>query len=191
MNDHPFRCACACACAGRRRLLHVFGGVAVGAVLGLAGCGKQGRDAVPLAAVDFGEGTVCSLDGMVLADYAGPKGQIRFAGTADPVYFCDTVELLAELLQPEQVRKVDAVYVQDMGKADWERPRGQWIDARTALYVVGSRRHGSMGPTIASFAVEADARKFVGEHGGTLLRYAEITPAMVDLGGGAKTDARM
>lgn len=187
MKDHPVRCAC----AGRRQLLHVVGGVAAGAVLVLAGCGKQGNDAVTVAAVDFGEGTVCSLDGMVLADYAGPKGQIHVAGKAEPVYFCDTVELLADLLQPEQVRKIAAVYVQDMGKADWERPRGHWIDAKTALYVLGSRRHGSMGPTIASFALEADARKFVGEHGGTVLRFAEITPAMVDLGGGAKTDSRM
>jgi len=48
-----------------------------------------------------------------------------------------------------------------------------------------------MGPTIASFALEADARKFVGEHGGRLHGFAEITPAMVDLGGGAKTDSRM
>lgn len=180
-----------CACERRRQVLRGAAWAAVGAVFGLAGCGRQGGEAVTVAAVDFGESTVCSLDGMVLADYAGPKGQIRFAGTADPVYFCDTVELLAELLQPEQVRKVAAVYVQDMGKADWERPRGQWIDARTALYVVGSRRHGSMGPTIASFALEADGRKFVGEHGGTLHRFADITPAMVDLGGGAKTDTRM
>lgn len=187
MKDHPVRCAC----EGRRRVLNLAVWAAAGAALSLGGCGKTGGDAAAAAPVDFGESTVCSLDGMVLADYPGPKGQIRFAGTADPVYFCDTVELLAELLQPEQVRKVDAVYVQDMGKADWERPRGQWIDARTALYVVGGRRHGSMGPTIASFALEADARKFVGEHGGRLHRFAEITPAMVDLGGGAKTDSRM
>lgn len=187
MNHHPVRCLC----EGRRRVLRLTAWSAVGAVLGLTGCGRQGDDAVTVAAVDFGEGTVCSLDGMVLADYAGPKGQIHFAGKAEPVYFCDTVELLAELLQPEQVRKVAAVYVQDMGKTDWERPRGQWIDARTALYVHGSRRHGSMGPTIATFALEPDARKFVGEHGGTVLRFAEITPAMVDLSGGAKTDTRM
>lgn len=187
MNEHPVRCAC----QGRRRLLQLAALSAAGVALDLAGCGGANDDAPAVAAVDFGDGTVCSLDGMVLADYAGPKGQIRFEGAVDPVYFCDTVELLAELLQPEQIRKVVAVYVQDMGKTDWERPRGQWIDARTALYVVGSRRHGSMGPTIASFALEADALTFVGEHGGKLHRFAEITPAMVDLGGGAKTDARM
>lgn len=186
MNEYPVRCAC----EGRRRLLRLAAWSAAGAVLALGGCGGKGDDGVTVAAVEFGEGTVCSLDGMVLADYAGPKGQIHFSGTATPVYFCDTVELLAELLQPEQIRKVAAVYVQDMGKADWERPRGHWIDAVSALYVVGSRRHGSMGPTIASFALEADAQTFIGAHGGTLHRFAEITPAMVDLGGGAKTDSR-
>jgi len=120
MKDHPVRCAC----EGRRRVLKLGVWAAAGAVLSLGGCGKTGGDAATAAAVDFGEGTVCSLDGMVLADYAGPKGQIRFAGTADPVYFCDTVELLAELLQPEQVRKFYSLYVQHLEKPDWERPRG-------------------------------------------------------------------
>ena len=52
------------------------------------------------------------------------------------------------------------IYVQDMARADWERPRGHWIDATAAFYVKGSRKHGSMGPTLASFAQEADARAF-------------------------------
>ena len=37
----------------------------------------------------------------------------------------------------------------------------------------------------------ADARRFAGEHGGTVLKYAEIKPEMVDLSGGAKFDQRM
>lgn len=84
---------------------------------------------------------------MLLADYPGPEAQIFYAGQAAPLFFCDTVELVNTLLRPEQVRKMVAVYVQDMGQADWERPRGDWIDAQTALYVLGSKRHGSMGPT--------------------------------------------
>lgn len=187
MKEHPARCAC----HARRRVLGLAAWSSIGALLVVSGCGDRAGDGTTTAAVEFGDATACSLDGMILADYPGPKGQILYEGAAEPAYFCDTVELLAELLQPEQVRKVAAVYVQDMGQAEWERPRGHWIDARTALYVRGSRRHGSMGPTIATFAQEVHARAFIGEHGGTLLRFAEITPAMVDLGGGAKTDARM
>lgn len=116
---------------------------------------------------------------------------MRFAGQDKPSFFCDTVELFATLLAGEQVRAAQAVYVQDMGQADWNAPKGHWIDAKTAVYVVGGKRHGSMGPTIGSFAQEADAKKFAGEYGGKVLRFAEITPAMVDLSGGALHDTRM
>ena len=57
--------------------------------------------------------------------------------------------------------------------------------------MLGSKRKGSMGPTIASFAQEADAKKFVEQYGGQLLRYGDIKPAMVDLSGGALHDTRM
>ena len=78
-----------------------------------------------------------------------------------------------------------------MGAADWNAPQGHWIDAKTAVYVVGGKRHGSMGPTIASFAQEADAAKFATEYGGKVLRFAQITVDMVDLSGGALHDTRM
>ncbi len=48
-----------------------------------------------------------------------------------------------------------------------------------------------MGPTIASFSQEADATKFAAEYGGKVLRFADITPDMVDLSGGALHDTRM
>jgi len=57
--------------------------------------------------------------------------------------------------------------------------------------VLGSKRHGSMGPTAASFATESAAQTFMQQHGGRLLRYAEIQPGMVDLSGGALHDTRM
>jgi len=128
---------------------------------------------------------------MLLADYPGPKGQILYADAKAPVYFCDTVELVSSLLRPEQVRAVKGAWVQDMGKADWAQPRGQWLDAKLAIYVIGSRKRGSMGPTLATFAAEADATKFIAENGGKPLRFGEITPEMVDLSGGALHDAKM
>jgi copper chaperone NosL len=155
----------------------------------LAACSRQ-EEAAP-APSDIVAGLSCDLDGMLLADYPGPKAQLRYQDQATPVFFCDTLELLATLLRPEQVRPVQAAWVQDMGQADWAQPQGHWIDAHSALYVLGSKRHGSMGPTAASFAREEDARAFIAQHGGRLLRLAEITPDMVDLGGGAKADQRM
>ena len=181
MTSHP------CTCRTRRQLL---GWATLGAAAALVGCSRTETTA-SLAPVEIDRATSCELDGMLLADYPGPKAQVHYAGQDKPAFFCDTVELFNTLLAGEQVRAVQAAYVQDMGRADWNAPEGHWIDAKTAFYVLGSKRHGSMGPTIASFAQEADATKFTTEYGGKLLRFADITVDMVDLKGGALHDTRM
>ncbi|MBC3911180.1 nitrous oxide reductase accessory protein NosL [Undibacterium umbellatum] len=156
----------------------------------LMACG-QSTTSKSITPVEIDPHTTCDLDGMLLADYPGPKAQIFYEGKESPTFFCDTVEMFHTLLSPEQVKAVSAAYVQDMGKADWDQPRGNWIPAKEGFYVLGSKRHGSMGPTIASFAQEADAKKFIGQWGGKFLRYVEIKPDMVDLSGGALHDTRM
>lgn len=195
-----YRCSCRVrardaalshACPDRRRVLGLVALAALGAVGGLTGCGDQAAETQSLAPVEIDRATSCELDGMLLADYPGPKAQVHFAGQAQPSFFCDTVELFNTLLAGEQVRAVRAVYVQDMGATDWDKPQGHWIDAKTALYVLGSKRHGSMGPTIASFAKEADASRFATEYGGKVLRFTDIKADMVDLSGGALHDTRM
>lgn len=157
----------------------------------LAACGQSGDTAKGPVAVEINAETTCALDGMLLADYPGPKAQIHYADRPEPEFFCDTVEMFGLYFKPEQVRSITAMLVQDMGKADWNQPRGAWIDAKTAWYVVGSRRHGSMGPTIASFAQQADAEKFAAEQGGKPLHFNAITPNMAVLDGGALHDSRM
>ena len=160
------------------------------AVAALAGCG-QSDTAITVAPLTISQDTSCSLDGMLLADYPGPKAQIHYAGQTEPEFFCDTVEMFHTYLNPEQIRAVKGLFVQDMGRADWDEPRDHWIDAKTAFYIHGSKRHGSMGPTIASFAQEKDAVEFAAEYGGKLYRFAEITPDMVILDGGALHDKSM
>lgn len=164
--------------------------LAAGSALWLAGCGQAATEA-PATPKAVDSATACDLDGMLLVDYPGPKAQVHYAGTAAPVFFCDTVELFATLLKPEQLRTVRAAYVQDMALADWDKPVGHWIAAKDAHYVVGSKRHGSMGPTFASFGAAEAAQKFVAQWGGQVLRYDAITPAMTDLSGGARHDAKM
>ncbi|PLQ01683.1 nitrous oxide reductase accessory protein NosL [Cupriavidus pauculus] len=155
----------------------------------LAACSRSAQ--VAIGAADFDPATTCDLDGMLLADYPGPKAQIFFGDQTRPVWYCDTVEMFSTLLRPEQVRKVTAVYTQDMALADWDKPRGHWFDARTGFYVVGSKRRGSMGPTIAGFRQEDAARKFADAFGGKVVRFADVQPDMVDLSGGAMHDHRM
>ena len=151
----------------------------IAAALMLAGCGQD----MKVQPTEPTASTACSLDGMLLLDFPGPKGQIVY-DQGPPDFFCDTVELLAIYLRPEQKKRVVAVYTQDMGKADWTRPQGHWIDARSAYDVIGSKRTGSMGPTIGSFAAEQDAQAFAAQYGGKALRFDQITFDMVSLDGG-------
>lgn len=202
-TSHPLcpgaaRLSPVCCCAAHaprngvdteRRLM--LGLLALSAIAPLAACSEQKAAAVSTAPADIGPATSCELDGMLLMDYPGPKGQIHYAGADGPQFYCDTMEVINTLLMPEQVRKVNAVYVQDMGKTDWDSPKGAWIDAHTALYVHGSQRKGSMGPTLATFSSEADAQQFIQTYGGKLLRMADIKPEMVDLSGGAGHDSSM
>ena len=145
----------------------------------------------PATAQDFGDATACALDGMLLAEYPGPKAQIHYQGDDKPQFLCDPVEMFSLLLRPEQVKKVRAVYVQDMEKTDWERPHGAWIDARSAFYVRDGKLMGAMGPTFASFARREAAEGFAKTHGGKVMAYAEVTPELADLSGGGSQDQRM
>lgn len=161
---------------------------ALAMLLALAACGPA--EQAPAAPLELTRATACSLDGMQLMDFPGPKAQIHYTqGATD--FFCDTVEMFSIYLRPEQQKKVRALYVQDMGKADWNNPAGNWIDAKTAFYVQGSSKLGSMGPTFASFAREDQAQSFAAKNGGKVYRFADIKPDMAALDGGALHDHKM
>ncbi len=155
----------------------------------LAACSKT-ADA-PVAPKEIAQDTYCALDGMLLADYPGPKAQIHYDGSPAPDFFCDTMEMFSLLLKPEQARKVAAAYVQAMDQTDWNQPKGAWVDAKKAFYVVGSKKRGAMGPTIPSFATREGAQAFADKEGGKAYPFAEITSDMARLDGGALHDQRM
>lgn len=149
---------------------------AIAVVALFAACGKE---AAQIVAQEPDQGTVCTLDGMELTSYPGPKAQIHYKEGA-PEFFCDLMELFGMLLAPERKRAVTGVFVQDMGKTDWAQPHGHWIDAKSAYYVAGSRKPGSMGSTFGSFATRQDAEAFVQKEGGTIQRFEQITLDMVN-----------
>jgi copper chaperone NosL len=153
----------------------------------LPACNRTMQQAV---ALEPGSDTACVLDGMVLKEFPGPKGQAHYAEGA-PDFYCDLIELFTALLMPEQKRLPTAIFVQDMGKTDWDHPEGNWIDAKTAFYVTASRKRGSMGPTFGSFSSQQDAENFAKKEGGQTMRFAQITPDMVNLTGGVAHDASM
>lgn len=170
----------------RRFLLASLAAALVAACKGGADGGSR-----PPGPVDIDRDSACALDGMLLADYPGPKAQIHYEGRTEPDFHCDLAEMFALYLNPEQVRPIRAMYVQDMGMADWDAPRGHWIEAKGAWYVVGSSRMGAMGPAIGSFAGREAAEAFARRHGGRVHGFGEITADMVELDGGALHDQGM
>lgn len=160
----------------------------LGIALVLVACSPSETASSP---AEISDSTTCALDGMTLIDYPGPKAQIHYEGDKEPMFFCDTIEMFSLYLKPEQIKKIKALYVQDMSKTQWDAPRGAWMDARNAFYVVGSKKHGSMGPTMGSFSEKSDAEAFVIEHGGKVHPFTGITSNMVSLDGGALHDHPM
>ena len=57
--------------------------------------------------------------------------------------------------------------------------------------MTGNKRAGSMGPALASFAREEDAKTFVNQYGGQILRFGQMIPETVVLDGGVVHDERM
>ena len=89
----PLHAACRCgqphardeACSERRVLL---GLMALSAIAPLAACSNEtGSQAVSTEPAEITASTSCELDGMLLTDYPGPKGQIHYAGEDRPCLF--------------------------------------------------------------------------------------------------------
>jgi copper chaperone NosL len=150
----------------------------------LAGCGKEEAAVVPppVATALDATGRYC---GMLLAEHAGPKGQILLKSGSDPVWFTSVRDTFTFLALPEEPKDVAAVYVSDMGKApSWEKPGDQnWILAGKAVYVVESDQAGGMGGAEAvPFGEESAAQTFVGQHGGRIVPFDDAKKAMAKEG---------
>lgn len=167
-----------CCTGGRWRRVSVHGTGFVLAALVLQwmiGCGKAEESARPLPPMAIEQGDECHVCGMIITAFPGPKGEAYLRGGDIPLKFCSTRDLFSYLLQPENEVNVTQVYVHDMGITGWEHPSGDaFIDARSAWYVADHPLTGAMGPTLASFANEKDAREFAEHHSGRLLRFEEI-----------------
>jgi copper chaperone NosL len=116
------------------------------AALTLVACGEEDAPQVVSAPapIEITRDDIGYYCNMIVADHLGPKGQVHIA-----------------------------IYVNDMGRASWEKPEaGTWIDARNAWFVVGSNKVGGMGaPEAVSFAAKTDAHAFAGKHGGQVVTF--------------------
>lgn len=144
--------------------------------LGLLACGKEEDEQVVREPVAFHQDDECHVCGMVISEFEGPKGQS--VGNDDVRKFCSTAEMLGWWLQPENRISDASLFVHDMGRSEWSAPDdAHLIDATTAYYVIGIPLKSAMGASLASFADEAAAEALADEHGGRVLRFAEIDQA--------------
>jgi copper chaperone NosL len=146
-------------------------------LLFLVSCSQKEETAKP-PPVEIRKGDSCTLCGMIIMDYPGPKAQIHYRdGRVDK--FCCVQEMMSLYLQPDRPRGIRAIYVTDMADRDWKSP-GRWIDAGNALYVYGASVSGAMGNEIVPFSDRVSAERFMKKHGGRIVRFREITLEMLE-----------
>lgn len=170
-------------------MIRTFARAAFALTLALAACDKPPA-VPPPAPQEVSDSATAQFCGMLLSEHAGPKGQIFVRDKAKPFWFASVRDTIAFLRLPEMPKDVVAVYVNDMGRAhNWQQPEpGTWVDARRALYVIGSRRRGGMDAAEAvPFGDKAAARRFAAANGGRVVAFADIPDSYIfpDQGGGS------
>ena len=113
---------------------------------------------------------------MTVVEHTGPKGQVILADREEPLWFVSVRDTIVFTTLPGEPKNISAIYVTDMGRADWDNPQpGTWLDAHQAWYVVNSDRTGGMGaPEIVPFGTKEDAERFTSRHGGAIVAFDAI-----------------
>jgi len=113
---------------------------------------------------------------MTVVNHSGPKAQIILSDQPQAIWFTSVRDAIAFTLSPEEPKNIAAIYVNDMTDADWNNPGADnWIDAKKAWYVTGSKQTGGMGaPEAIPFATREKAELFAQQQGGTVYVFSEI-----------------
>jgi len=114
---------------------------------------------------------------MTVVEHNGPKGHVFLEGDGIPFWFTSVRDTIAFTMLPEESKDIAIVYVNDMAKAkSWDQPEaGSWINAKEAMYVIGSTRVGGMGaPEPVPFSMTEKAHEFTKEFGGEVVAFADI-----------------
>jgi copper chaperone NosL len=129
---------------------------------------------------------------MNLFEHPGPKGQIFAASLIEPVWFSSVRDAIAFTMLPDEPKDIQAIYVSDMGKApSWDKPGADnWVEARRALFVIGSRAKAGMGgDEVVPFSDRSVAEKFVADKGGRIVTFDQVPRDYVLASGGNDADA--
>ena len=154
-------------------------------------------DPVPMTAEAVGY--FCQMN---LLEHQGPKAQVHLKSFPHPLFFSQVRDAIAYQRMPEQSGEIVAIHVSDMGAdgASWADPgASNWIAAKDAIYVTGSRQRGGMGAAeLVPFSDPEKARAFAATYGGELRELSQIRddevlgadgdPGPADAAGGAVPD---
>lgn len=158
--------------------------------LALAGCSEKAAQApAPRQMSADAIGHYC---GMNLFEHPGPKGQIFAASLIEPVWFSSVRDTIAFTMLPDEPKDIQAIYVSDMAKAsNWDKPGADnWIEARKALFVIGSGLRGGMGGNEAvPFSDRGAAEKFAAQNGGRVVAFADVPRDYILGSGDEKTSS--
>ncbi len=146
--------------------------------LALAACNQDKTASLPQA-LEPGPDAVGTICRMALSEHGGPKGQVFVTKDGKPLWFSSIRDTFTWLLIEEGAAQgYAAIWVNDMGKSkQWERPdAGAWVEARQAVFVIGSAKGTQMGGSeLVPFSDRKAAQDFAGAHGGTVLAFSQIT----------------
>jgi copper chaperone NosL len=142
-----------------------------------SGCTSESASSAP-SPVELTRDESCSLCGMIPVNFPGAKAQIHYE-SRQMEQFCCTLDLFTYYLSPGGPTRITAIYVNDMGKADYEHPEGHWIEAREAFFVFGGDVMGIMGEALVPFALMEDADAYVKKYGGSMVKFYEVTLEML------------
>lgn len=147
------------------------------ASLALVACKEEKAAQAPPPPHELTQRAMGRYCGMNVLEHPGPKGQILLASRLEPIWFSSARDTLSFTILPEEPKDIQAIYVSDMGKAaSWAEPgAANWVEARQASFVVGSRAKGGMGVDEAvPFSDRGAAEKFASENGGRVVAYSEV-----------------
>lgn len=146
----------------------------------LAACSKPVEVSQPPLVIRSDD--VCAACGMYIGGEPGPRGEAYVDGDTGVLKFGSTRDFFAYVTRADIEPRLGSAYVQDTARIDWAHPSDAtdtFVDARKAYYVAWQPLRGEMGPTFAPFAKRSDAEAFVRSHGGAILRFGQITAALV------------
>jgi len=152
----------------------------LGLLLILSGCGESTVAVAPQPREPDSHaiGHYCR---MTLTEHVGPKGQLLLKGWQKPLWFTSVHDAFVYVAQDlVNEREIAGFWVNDMGQGTWEKPApGSWIEAKSAFYVVESKKSASMGGSEAvPFKERARAQAFAKEFGGRIVDYGEALALM-------------